>query len=167
MLFGSTLFMLANLFEDSEPPNYYQFNIGYRITSKDVITWNYYEPLGIPYGKKKKAENFPGKVEALGIGIAYKRFLWKRAFTQIHSTAFKQKYLDESNRKIQSGFQLFNTLRVGYQFQFFKNRLFVEPSIACTFWPINTELPKSFQIEEDKYDNFFLPEPGLHFGFNF
>ena len=79
---GSTLFILANLVDDPEPPNYYQLNFGYRITSKDVasievITWNYYEPLGVKYLEKKKAPNFPGKVQAFGAGISYKRFLWK------------------------------------------------------------------------------------------
>ncbi len=169
---GSTLFMAMNLLDDPEPPNYYQLNLGYRITPKDVvslecITWNYYEPLGVPYKEKKTATNFPGMVQAIGAGLAYKRFLWKRGYTQIHSTAFKQNYLDEEGHKIQSGFQLFNTIRLGYQFQFFKNRIFLEPSIACTFWPINTNLPASFQVEEDKYPNYLLGEPGLHFGFNF
>lgn len=75
--------------------------------------------------------------------------------------------MDEMSNKIQSGFQLFNTLRAGYQFRFFKNRVFLEPSIACTFWPVNTNLPASFQVQEDKFPGFFLGEPGLHFGINF
>ena len=169
---GSTLFVLANLVNDPEPPNYYQLNFGYRITPKDVvsleaITWNYYEPIGVPNGVKQNATNFPGKVQAFGAGLAYKRFLWKQFYAQVHSTALKQNYLDEENEKIQSGFQLFNTVRIGYQFRFFKNRLFLEPSIAMTFWLVNTNLPESFQVEEDKYPNYFLGEPGLHFGFNF
>jgi hypothetical protein len=169
---GSTLFMIANLVDDPEPPNYYQLNLGYRITEKDVvslelITWNYYEPLGIPWNKKKTAPNFSGKVQALGAGFAYKRFLWKKAYAQVHSTALRQNYLDESDNKIQRGFQLFNTVRIGYQFRFFKNRIFVEPSIGTTFWPVNTNLPESFQVEEDKWNKYFLGEPGIHFGFNF
>ncbi len=170
---GSTFFMLAN-FYTNETPNYYQLNYGYRITPKDVIsieaiTWNYYEPIGIPYGSEKKDanNNFLGKVKAYGVGLAYKRFLWKGVYTQFHSTAFKQNYMDKNNKKIQSGFQLFNTLRFGYHFKLFKNRMFIEPSIAFTYWPINTNLPDSFQIEEDKWNNFFLFEPGLHFGINF
>ncbi len=170
---GSTFFMLAN-FSTNETPNYYQLNYGYLITPKDVIsieaiTWNYYEPIGIPYGSDKtdKNNNFPGKAKAYGVGLAYKRFLWKGIYTQFHSTAFKQNYIDKNNKKIQSGFQLFNTLRFGYHFKLFKNRMFIEPSIAFTYWPINTNLPDSFQIEEDKWNNFFLFEPGLHFGINF
>ena len=101
---GSTLFMLANLVDDPEPPKYYQLNIGYRITPRDVvslevITWNYYEPLGVPYSKREIASNFPGRVQAFGAGLAYKRFLWKRAFIQIHSTLLHQNYLDEDGEK--------------------------------------------------------------------
>lgn len=169
---GSTLFVLANLAPN--PPKYYQLNFGYRITPKDVIsfeaiTWTYNGPLGRPYGKdfENDASNFPGTVQAFGAGLAYKRFLWKRAYVQVHSTALYQNYLDKAGDKIQSGFQLFNTVRVGYQFRFFKNRFFLEPSIACTFWPINTNLPQSFREQEDQFPSYFLGEPGLHFGFNF
>lgn len=169
---GSTLFLLANLVDDPEPPKYYQLNLGYRISPKDVIsleliTWQYFEPLGVQWQDKKNAPNYPGLVRAFGAGLAYKRFLWKRAYAQIHSTALRQNYLDENNQKIQSGFQLFNTIRLGYQFRFFKNRFFIEPSIAMTFWPINSNLPASFQAEEDKWNKYFLGEPGLHFGYNF
>ncbi len=169
---GSSLFVLANLSDD--PPQYYQLNLGYRITPRDVvsievITWTYKGPLGRPYGSDfdNPKSNFPGKVQARGAGLSYKRFFWKRAYAQGHSTLLHQNYLDPAGKKIQSGIQLFNTLRLGYQFCFFKNRLFLEPSIACTFWPINTHLPESFQVQEDKFPNYFLGEPGLHFGFNF
>jgi hypothetical protein len=36
-----------------------------------------------------------------------------------------------------------------------------------TFWPINSNLPESFQREENKWKKYFLGEPGLHFGFRF
>ena len=169
---GSTLFVLANFMPN--PPQYYQLNYGYRITPKDVIsveaiTWTYPAPLGIPYGPdfENPDTHYPGKVRAYGAGLAYKRFLWKGVYAQIHSTALRQDYLNEEQEKIQSGFQLFNSVRAGYHFDFFKKRFFIEPSIACTFWPINTNLPESFQIEEDKWPNYFLFEPGLHFGFSF
>lgn len=169
---GSTLFMLANLVDDPEPPKYYQLNLGYRLTPSDVvslelITWNYYEPLGVPYAEKKTTTNFPGNVQAFGAGLAYKRFVWKRAYAQLHSTALKQHYLDVDGSRIQSGFQLFNTVRLGYQFRLFQNRAFIEPSVAMTFWPINTNLPTSFQTLEDQFPAYFLGEPGLHFGINF
>ncbi len=169
---GSTVFMLANL--ASAPPNYYQLNYGYRITRKDVIsieaiTWEYKGPVGRPYGSDfdNEQSNFPGYVKAYGVGLAYKRFIWKGAFAAIHSTALRQNYIDVNNKNIQSGFQLFNTLRFGYHFNLFKNRMFIEPSFAFTYWPINTNLPDSFQVEESKWPNYFLFEPGLHFGINF
>jgi hypothetical protein len=169
---GSTLFMFVNLMETPEPPQYYQLNLGYRFTPRDMvslelITWRYFEPLGIPFSKQSTAPNFPGSVKAYGAGLSYQRFLWKRAYAQVHATLLHQDYLNEANQKIQSGIQLFNTVRVGYQFRFFKNRLFLEPSIAMTFWPVNTNLPTSFQAEEDKWNSFFLGEPGLHIGYNF
>ena len=169
---GSTFFMIANLAPN--PPNYYQLNYGYRVSPKDVvsieaITWEYGAPLGIPFGadKSNKVNDFSGKVQAYGIGLAYKRFIWKGAYSAIHSTIFHQNYLDADRKKIQSGFQLFNTLRFGYQLKLFKNRLFIEPSIAVTYWPINTNLPESFQVKEDKWPNYFIFEPGLHFGVSF
>ncbi|QHI36095.1 hypothetical protein IMCC3317_14490 [Kordia antarctica] len=169
---GSSLFVLGNL--ASDPPNFYQINLGYRITQRDVIsieaiTWTYYGPLGRPYGPDHgdAASDFPGKVRAIGAGLAYQRFLWKQGYAQVHMTALNQNYLDLSGDKIQSGFQLFTALRVGYQFKFLKNRFFIEPSLAVTFWPVNTNLPDSFQAQEDRFNNYFIGEPGLHFGYNF
>jgi len=169
---GSTMFMLANLAPD--PPSYYQLNYGYRVTSRDVvslefITWTYKGPLGRQYGPNygNPESDYPGKVRSVGAGLAYKRFLWRRLYTQVHATALRQRYLDEEGDLIQKGFQLFCTLRVGYQFRFWKQRLFLEPSVAITTWPINTNLPDAFQEEEDNWPRYFLAEPGLHFGFNF
>jgi len=169
---GSTLFMLANFAPES--PQYYQLNFGYRISPKNVITleaitWTYKGPLGRSYGKdfENPDSDFPGTVQAFGAGLSYKRFIWKDAYLQFHSTALHQNYLDLSKNKIQSGFQLFNTLRAGYQFQLFNKRIFIEPSIACTFWPVNTNLPESFQVKENQFPIFFVGEPGLHFGINF
>lgn len=169
---GSTLFVLYNFAND--PPKYYQLNFGYRFTPKDVltveaITWTYKGPLGRPYGPDfdNPASDYPGKVQAYGMGVSYKRFWWKRLYTQLHATVLRQNYLDEQGAKIQHGLQLFNTVRLGYQFQFFKQRCFIEPSLAATFWPVNTNLPESFQVEEDRWNSYFLGEPGLHIGFNF
>lgn len=68
---GSSLFMLANLTND--PPHFYQLNLGYRITAKDMvsiefITWTYKGPLGRQYGEDfdNPESDFPGMVQALG-----------------------------------------------------------------------------------------------------
>jgi len=170
---GSTLTMLGN-FAPGPAPRFVQLNIGYRLTPKDVIsieakTWNYYWPLGIPYGKDYEAPEYkyPGHVKENGIGIVYQRFLWKGAYASIDASNMLVKYMDENNKKIQDGYTLFMTYRLGYHFQFFKNRLFIEPSVAMTHWPVKTNVPESFSRLEDKWSDYFLPEPGLHFGVKF
>ncbi|CAN5884725.1 hypothetical protein BH24BAC1_BH24BAC1_34010 [soil metagenome] len=172
---GSTLFMLGNLIpDDPNPPDFAQLNFGYRITPKDVIsveakTWKYALPLGIPYGISFQSpeEKYPGYIREFGLALAYQRFLWKGAYTAVHAMNARQRYVDEKNVKIQNGYQLFMTYRLGYHFHLFKNRFFLEPSVAITHWPVNTNVPDSFAKLEQKWPNYFLFEPGLHFGVKF
>ncbi|MFK7925816.1 MAG: hypothetical protein AB8H47_27960 [Bacteroidia bacterium] len=171
---STSAFMLINLVEQPDPPRFFMLNFGYRFSPKDAIiveaiTWQYFAPLGIPYGPDKGNvdEFFPGYARDYGIGMAYQRFLWKDLYTTFHATPFMQQYFDKDDKKLQTGFQLFLTWRVGYRFQFWQKKLFIEPSVAFTSWPINTNLPDSFQTLEDKWPNYFLFEPGLHLGYNF
>ena len=170
---GSSLFLLGN-FSPNNKPDFIQLNFGYRITPKDVvsielITWKTAWPVGIPYGESFEApeEEYPGYVRSLGVAFAYQRFLWKGAYAAVHAFNSRQSYFDESDNKIQNGYQLFMTFRLGYHIPLFKNRFFIEPSIAVTHWPINTNVPESFKVLEDKWNNYFLFEPGLHFGVKF
>lgn len=169
---STSLFMLANFLPD--PPHFFQLNYGRRLTEKDAlmveaITWQYPAPLGIPYGESygNAEENFPGIVRDFGIGLAYQRFWWKKLYTTFHATPFLQQYLTPEREKIQTGFQLFLTARVGYRITFLENRCFLEPSVAFTHWPINTNLPAAFAEREDRWPNYFLFEPGLHVGYQF
>lgn len=172
---GSTLFMLGNFIpDDPNAPDFVQLNFGYRLTPKDVVsieanTWKYAWPLGIPFGKSYQSpeEKYPGYLREVGIALVYQRFLWKGAYTAVHAMNALQKYVDEDNAKIQNGYQLFMTYRLGYHFQLFKNRFFIEPSVAVTHWPVNTNVPDSFAAVESKWPNYFLFEPGLHFGVKF
>jgi len=171
---GSSAFILSNLFPQVNPPQYYQLNFGYWLTGKDIIsieakTWTYRYPIGIPYGVSFEApeEVYPGKVRSIGLGLAYQRFIWKGLYSAVHASAWSQSYFNENKQKIQNGFQLFTALRLGYHIKLFKNRFFIEPSFAATFWPINTNVPEGFAIKEEKWPNYFLVEPGLHFGFKF
>ena len=67
---GSTLFLLGNL-APTNPPNFVQLNVGYRLTGRDVFTlepktWKYAWPNGIhpifnpSYGKPE--EKFPASL---------------------------------------------------------------------------------------------------------
>ncbi|AFL82578.1 hypothetical protein Aeqsu_3143 [Aequorivita sublithincola DSM 14238] len=170
---GSTLFMLGNL-DSKNRPDFIQLNLGYRITGKDVIslelkTWKYAWPLGIPYGKSFEAteEQFPGYIREYGFALAYQRFWWKGLYTGIHVMNAWQTFVDNDGNKIDNGFQIFNTYRVGYHFKLFKDRFFIEPSLGITHRPYHTEMPEDFKQLDDKWSRFFVGEPGLHFGFNF
>ncbi len=159
--------MVMNLVPDDEHPSFYQVNYAYRITSKDVIsveaiTWKYHAPLGQQHWHD--GDNYPGSVRSVGVGGAYQRFSWRGLYVGLHALPLVQTFLDERGTKIKHGFQLFMTARIGYHVQLFDNRVFVEPSIGVTSWPINTGLPHGFAQEEQKWGKIFLFEPGLHFG---
>jgi hypothetical protein len=164
---GTSLFLLGN-FAHGDPPCFFQLNYGYRLTQKDniiaeAITWTYYEPLGT-YGSSEKF--YPGKVRAYGIGLGYQRFLWKNLFTTVEPTFFLQQFYDTDNKKIQKGFQLYLQFILGYRFEFFKKRLFIEPAYAIKYWPVNTNIPSSFtEIERGAAQ--YKCEPALNFGFRF
>ncbi len=164
---GSSLFLLGNL-APGDSPYFFQLNYGYQLTQKDVLiveatTWTYYDPLGTYESSNK---HYPGKVRAYGIGAGYQHFFWKNLYSTVQATPFVQQFFDAENNKIQDGFQLYLQLRLGYRFEFFKQRWFLEPSVAFNYWPINTNIPTSFkEIERGTPNHSF--EPGLHFGFKF
>jgi hypothetical protein len=75
--------------------------------------------------------------------------------------------VNESGNKTHDGFQIFNTYRAGYHIKLFKDRFFIQPSIAITHRAYHTKLPDGFKQLDDKWPKFIFGEPGLHFGFNF
>ncbi|MBL8029129.1 MAG: hypothetical protein JNL74_22095 [Fibrobacteres bacterium] len=172
---GTSAFVIANLVPNQEnPPNFAQLNLGYWLTSRDVIsleavTWKYNAPKGIPYGSSfdDPKNGFPGYVREAGIGIAYQRFFWNGLYTGIHAQPLYQQFKDTVDNSVQKSFTLFMTFRVGYHIKLFKNNVFIEPSLACTYWPISTNIPESFERVENKWPNYFLFEPGLHLGVKF
>ncbi|MBI5169143.1 MAG: hypothetical protein HZA61_06620 [Candidatus Eisenbacteria bacterium] len=171
---GSTLFMLANVVPDNNPPHMLYLNVGYRMTSKDVAslefkTWRYGWPIGIPYGHSFEAdgEGFPGYIREYGVSLNYQRFVWKRSFVQADVMPAFQTFVDEHGNKIDDGFQFFNTYSIGYELTFFKERLFFQPSIAVTHRPYQSTMPPAFKQVDDKWPRVFYGQPGLHFGVTF
>ncbi|MCJ8292703.1 MAG: hypothetical protein MJK07_23255 [Flavobacteriales bacterium] len=169
---STSLWTIANLFP--EPADFYQLEYGYRINTKNTlilraVTWKFNEPIGIPFGPSFESaeEEYPGYVRSFGIGIGYKRYLWKRLSTAVHATPISQNYYDLNNVKLQSGFQLYLQLQTGYQFSLFNGRCFLEPSLAFNYWPVNTNMPESFNEVESRWPNYFIFEPHLNFGVNF
>lgn len=171
---GSTLFLLGNL-ASTNPPEFGQLNLGYRITGKDVIsieliTWKYAWPLGInPFLSKsygKPEEKFPGYIRDYGVAIAYQRFFWKGLYAAVHVMPMGQRFVDDNGKKVDNGFQIFNSYRVGYHIKLFKDRFFIQPSLGIAGRPYHTEMPDGFKQKDDKWSK-YTPEPGLHFGYNF
>lgn len=169
---GSTLYLLGNL-DRTNNPEYVQVNFGYRITPKDVISFEfkrsvYAWPIGIPFGPSFDGPglNYPGHARILAPTIGYQRFWWKGVYTSVYSLNAFEKYMDEDKKKIGNGYTMYINFHLGYQFKFFKNRLFFEPAIGCSYWPIRTGVPESFKAVEKRWPNYFI-QPGFHFGFNF
>lgn len=171
---GSTIFLLGNL-ASTNPPDFAQINVGYRITGRDVITvepktWKYAWPNGIhpflnnSYGKPE--EQFPGYVREYGLSAAYQRFFGKGLYAELNVMPSLQDFVSDNGKKIASGFQIFNTYRVGYHIRLFKDRFFIQPSLAITHRAYHTKMPDGFRQLDDKWSKFVFGEPGFHFGFN-
>lgn len=173
---GSSLFVLLGNLDTENPPNFFQLNIGYRLTGKDVITiepktWKYAWPNGIhPFfneSYKKPEEKFPGYVREFGLSLAYQRFLWKGLYTELNIMPTLQNFVNGDGKKNDNGFQIFNQYRIGYHIKLFKDRFFIQPSIAITHRAFHTKLPEGFRQLDDKWSKFIIGEPGFHFGVNF
>lgn len=158
--------MLYNFSEESA--DYGLLTYGYQLTQKDRIfveynTWKYAEPMGT-YGDSEKL--YPGFVRTHGIGIGYQRFLWKGLFAAAQATNFVKQYHDENDNKTQKGYQLYLQSGIGYRFEFFKKRIYIEPAWLIKYWPIDTNVPVDFAAIE-KGTPKTIWEPSLNFGFKF
>ncbi len=171
---GSTLFVLGNL-SSVNPPGFAQLNLGYRITRKDVIsleliTWKHAWPLGInPFYNKeygKPEQKYPGYIREYGIGLAYQRYFWKGLYAAVHVMPMWQTFKKENGDKLDNGFIIFNTYRIGYHIKLFKDRFFIEPSLGVAGRPYQSKMPNGFKEKDDKWPK-WTPEPGLHIGYNF
>jgi hypothetical protein len=173
---GTSLIVFLGNLDKENPPNFVQLNIGYRITGKDMITlapktWKYAWPNGIhPFlnkAYKKPEEKFPGYVREFGITASYTRFLWKGLYAQLDVMPTYQIFVNEISKKTDTGFQIFNSYRVGYHIKLFKDKFFFQPSICMTHRAYHTALPNGFKQLDDKWPKYIFPEPGLNIGFNF
>jgi hypothetical protein len=146
---GTSLFVFLGNLDRENPPNFVQLDLGYRLTGKDIMrlspkTWKYAWPNGIhPFlndAYKKPEEKFPGYVREFGITASYQRFLWKGLYAQLDVMPTWQLFMNDNNTKIDDGFQLFNSYRVGYHIKLFKDQIFLstinlyDPS--CLSYPI-------------------------------
>ena len=65
-----------------------------------------------------------------------------------------QTFVNENGNKVDNCFQIFNTNRVGYHIKLFKDRFFIQPSIAITHRPYHTKMPDGFKQKDGKWPKF-------------
>jgi|WetSurMetagenome_2_1015567.scaffolds.fasta_scaffold205212_2 hypothetical protein len=124
----------------------------------------YFEPLGANGSLNNK---YPGNIRDYGLGAGYQRYLWKSLYSTVYATPFLTQYYDSDNNKLQEGFRLTLRTLLGYHFEFFKHRWYLEPSVEFRYWPVNTHVPESFKAVEKIFPNYSLFRPNLYFGYRF
>lgn len=152
-----------------------EIHFGYNLNSKDLlgiklVSWKLVAPLGIPWGPSlaNEDENYIGRLNEVGVGVYYRRFLRKRLYASVEAVPMRKKYLDADGEKLDNGFRLYTSFHVGYYVPLFKGRMFIQPQVHFNYWPINTEAPAGFVEQDRKWDNnFFLLEPNIYIGINF
>ena len=172
---STTYLTFLNFGEEKTNTHHYEFHIGYKLTPKDRIgiklaTWKMFAPMGMPIPEQLKfdeANFYPGRMRESGLGVTYQRMLWKGLFATIEVLPQQKTYIDKNDKKIGNGFKLYTSYHLGYHFSFFKDRVYIEPQIHCQYWPIDTNVPQSFEDKVSGWNNYFLFEPNLYIGFKF
>lgn len=168
---GTSAWMLANALPD--PPQFYYLEVDRRIGARDELvveaaTWTYDGPIGIPYGSSfgDDAHDYPGFVRSIGLGLGWRRYLHRGANVSARALHFLQLYREDGQPRT-TGYQLFLQARAGWRWTPARARgLWVEPSIACNWWPIEVGRPDSFAAMDDEWPSYFLLEPWLNAGWS-
>lgn len=172
---STTYLSLDNFGEEKTNTHHYELHLGYRLTPNDKVgiklaTWKLFAPMGMPMQEQLKfdEENFyPGRLRETGLGITYQRRLWKGLFVTTEILPQLKTYLDEDNNKLGNGFKLYTSYHLGYHFPMFKDRIYLEPQIHCQYWPVDTNVPQAFKVQDERWNNYFLFEPDLYLGGSF
>ena len=165
---GTSAWMLANFSPDS--PQFYYLEVGRTFDERnalvlEAVTWTYHAPIGIPYGSSfgDPAEDYPGSVRSLGLGLGWRRSLYRGLNASVRGLHFLQLY-DEDGRPRKTGYQLFLQTRLGWRWTHAASGLWIEPAVAFNWWPIEVGRPASFTIRDDRWPSYFLFEPWLNLG---
>jgi hypothetical protein len=169
---STTYLSLTNFGEEKTNTHHYEIHIGHNLTPRDIIgikiaTWKLFAPMGIPMQEQLEFDEsnfYPGRLRETGIGVTYQRMLWKGLFASLEVLPQLKNYLDDDNNRLRNGFKLYTSYHIGYHLPLFKGRMFVEPQVHCQYWPIDTNTPQAFKLEDDKWNNYFLFEPDLYLG---
>jgi len=175
ILISTTYLSFVNFGEEKTNTHHYEFHVGYKLTPKDRIgikfaSWKLFAPMGMPMQEQLKFDEnnfYPGRLRESGIGVTYQRMLWKGLFATVEVLPQLKTYIDKIDKKIVNGFKLYTSYHLGYHIGLFNDRVYLEPQIHCQYWPIDTNVPQSFEDKDSKWNNFFLFEPNLYIGIKF
>lgn len=165
---GTSAWLLANALPD--PPHFYYVEVDRTLDDRNAIviealTWTYDAPIGIPYGSSygDPSEEYPGFVRSIGLGLGWRRYLYRGLNTSGRALSLLQLYR-EDNRPQTTGYQLFLQMRIGWRWAARAPGVWIEPAIACNWWPIEVGRPASFEARDDRWPSYFLLEPWLNVG---
>lgn len=163
---GVSPLMLYNFSEESA--DFVSITYAFQATQKDRVSaefrsWKYAEPMGT-YGNSE--EFYPGFIRCIGVGTGYQRLIWKGLFVTGQATSFFKQYYDENDVKTQTGYQLYLESGLGYHFEFFKKRMFIEGAWLIKYWPIDTNIPDDFAAVAEGTPK-TIWEPSVNIGFKF
>lgn len=171
--------LVQDKWDDRKHTQHIEFHLKYELDKKNIIglkfaSWRLFQPMGIVWWDglldklETESEFYPGHVRESGIGVTYQRMIWKGLFTTVEVLPQYKVYLNENNKKIGTGFKLYNSFHIGYHIAIGKQkRFFIEPQIHSQFWVFDTNTPESFKELDDKWRKYFLFEPNIYVGFKF
>jgi hypothetical protein len=164
---GTSAWMLANAFPD--PPHFYYLEVDRAVGARDALvvealTWTYRAPIGIPYGSSfgDASEEYPGSVQSVGLGLGWRHDLYRGLNASVRAFHLLQLYREEG-RPRKTGYQLFLQTRLGWRWAAVAG-LWIEPSVAFNWWPIELGRPDSFRARDERWPSYFLFEPWLNAG---
>ena len=171
----TTYLSFMNFGEEKTNTHHIEVQYRYQLTEKDSIglkfaTWELFAPMGIQLWEPEfldENEFYSGRLRETGIGVTYQRFFWKGLYGSIEILPLFKTYLDTDGNELDTGYKLYTTYHLGYQFSFFKNRIFIEPQIHCNYGPLDTKGPAVFENNDSRWSNYFLFEPNLYIGVRF
>ena len=171
----TTYLSFMNFGEEKTNTHHIEVQYRYQLTEKDSIglkfaTWELFAPMGIQLWEPEfldENEFYSGRLRETGIGVTYQRFFWKGLYGSIEILPLFKTYLDTDGNELDTGYKLYTTYHLGYQFSFFKNRIFIEPQIHCNYWPLDTKGPAVFENNDSRWSKYFLFEPNLYIGVRF
>jgi hypothetical protein len=166
---GTSIWLLRNALPD--PPHFYYLEVDRRLDTRNTVvvealTWTYHAPIGIPYWSSSyndAAEDYPGFVRSIGLGVGWRRDLYRGLNASVRAIHMLQRY-HEDDRRTTSGYQLFVQARLGWRWATRAPGFWIEPAIGFNWWGIEAGRPASFEAMDERWPSYFVFEPWLNAG---